>query len=124
MKMLRWMAPLGLGLALAGCTVIDLRAHDDPPGVRSKALVSGYATAGWPAEASMLSLGIFDGPSDGAIFYFNLWKLLRVEVGVVGAAVGVGPLDLGLGVLFYEPQPPRTACDSECAPEPPAKHAH
>ena len=42
-----------------------------------------------------------------------VWKLFRLEVGLAGVAVGIGPLDIGLGVLFYEPRLPEFTCRDE-----------
>lgn len=98
-------AVLGLALTLASCTVIDLRLS--PSGARSDAFISGYADAGWPASDSLFKVGLFKSPtSDGSILYLQLWKLLRFELGLIGVAAGIGPLDAGIGVLFYEPRPP------------------
>jgi len=100
------LAILGLALALDGCTLIDVRTAPHG-GVHSDAFISGYADAGWPASDSLLKVGLFDGPSRGSIVSLQIWKLLRFELGFVGLALGVGPLDAGVGVLLYEPRPPR-----------------
>ena len=102
---------------LGGCTVVDLRVA--PDSAHSDALVSGYVDAGIPARDSLLKAGLFKGPSRGSMLYLQLWKLLRLEVGFLGLAAGIGPLDAGVGVLLYEPRPPEyidgSECDEECA---------
>jgi hypothetical protein len=123
-------AVLGLALSLIGCTVIDLRLS--PSGARSDAFISGYADAGWPASDSLVKVGLFKGPtSRGSVLYLQLWKLLRFELGFLGVAAGIGPLDAGIGVLFYEPRPPvyedhgDEACDEcEDCDEPGHRHSH
>jgi hypothetical protein len=98
-------APLLLCLALfSSCTVLKVGASDS--GFESDAFISGHLTAGWPDDLAILDLKILDGYNDGSIFWFNVWNLVRVEVGLIGASVGVGPLDFGLGILFYEAYPP------------------
>ena len=57
-------------------------------------------------EDNFLRLELFDGQSDGALAELSIWKLLRLEVGLLGLGVGVGPFDLALGTLFYEPEVP------------------
>jgi hypothetical protein len=109
------LAVLGLAQLLGACTIIDVRTHDH--GVHSDAFISGYADVGWPASNSLLKLGVFDGPSDGSILYFQLWKLLRLEVGFLGLAGGIGPLDAGFGILLYHPQPPEYIHCDECEDE-------
>ena len=110
----RHFVPLALLLALAApaCVVIDVDADHEAGGLKSTGLIGGYATAGWPSDDSLLKLGLLDGRNDGAIFLLQVWKLLRVEVGLLGLAVGIGPLDAGVGILFYDPQPP-AYCDDE-----------
>lgn len=92
-------------LLLCSCTMIDVRMAPRH-GVHSNAFISGYADTGWPASDSLLQVGLLDGPSQGALLYLQVWKLMRVEVGFIGAAVGLGPLDCGVGVLLYDPHPP------------------
>jgi len=97
--------PLVLCLALfTSCTVLKVGSSDS--GFESDAFISGHLTAGWPDDLAIIDLKILDGYNDGSIFWFNIWNLVRVEIGLVGASVGVGPLDFGLGVLFYEAYPP------------------
>jgi hypothetical protein len=110
----RRFASLALALVLLGtvapaCTVLNVRTGDD--GLDNHAFVSGYLTAGWPEDADIVDLRLFKGVNDGALLYFNVWKLLRLEVGLVGAAVGIGPLDAGLGLLFYDVRPPKYSTD-------------
>jgi hypothetical protein len=109
------LAPLALLLALLApaCVVIDVTADHEAGGFKSTGLIGGYATAGWPGDDSLLKLGLLDGRSDGAIFLLQVWKLLRVEVGLLGLAVGIGPLDAGVGILFYDPEPPAYCDDDE-----------
>jgi hypothetical protein len=101
----RLLAALLLCSLLAGCTVIDVRRTQG--GVRSDAFIAFNATAGWPADASVFAVGLFEGRSPGTLLMVEVWKLLRFELGFLGMGLGVGPLDVGLGVLFYKPRPPR-----------------
>ncbi|MBM3984266.1 MAG: hypothetical protein FJ296_01020 [Planctomycetes bacterium] len=109
------LASLALLLALAtpACVVIDVTADHEAGGLKSTGLIGGYATAGWPCDDSLMKLGLLDGRNDGAIFLLQVWKLLRVEVGLLGLAVGLGPLDAGVGILFYDPEPP-AYCQDDC----------
>ncbi|GEM_PF-2021854 len=88
------------------CRVIDLRVDPARTGVDSDALIEGYATVGFADDPSFLRVDVLDGNSAGSIFYFELWYLLRLEVGLVGASVGVLPFDVGIGTLFYHPRSP------------------
>ena len=116
----RPLAVLLLPLLLSGCLVIDVKPwgkDQGGAGIKGDGLVRAYATAGWPAEESILRIGLFDGPHDGTILHLTVWKLLRAEIGLLGASLGIGPLDAGLGVFFYEPAPPRYTRDAK-PPEP------
>jgi hypothetical protein len=134
--MLRAARPLLPALLLAAllpaCVVIDVRGGEGESGVRSHGFIGGYATAGWPADDSILKIGVLDGPSPGSILYVQLWKFVRAEVGFLGVALGIGPLDAGFGVLLYDPQPPSYVHDEEppapksppaAKPSPPAPEA-
>ncbi len=120
-----------LAAAASGCTVVDVRNDSRRVGVRSDGLIDGFATVGWANDPSFLRAELFDGRSDGALALVDLWYLARVELGLAGASVGVGPFDVGVGTLFYEPRSPAgTAVDDrdrdddfdcDCEPlEPPA----
>ena len=107
-----------LALMLGSCTLIDVRMAPHG-GVHSHAFISGYADCGWPASDSLLQVGLFDGPSQGALLYVQIWKLFRFELGFIGAAIGLGPLDCGFGVLLYDPHAPLYTKDQHGAK---AKH--
>ena len=111
-------------LMLTGCIVIDVKpwgADRGGAGVKGDGLITAHATAGWPAEESILRLGLFDGPHPGTLLHLTVWKLLRAEIGLLGASLGIGPLDAGIGILFYEPAPPPYTRDAK--PEPAADAA-
>ncbi|HEX6885346.1 MAG TPA: hypothetical protein VF530_18370 [Planctomycetota bacterium] len=100
--------PAALGsLLLASCTITSLGPESGPPRVESEGLIEGHAALGWRDEDRFLKLKVLDGESDGALAEVALWRLLRVEVGALGLGLGIGPFDLALGTLFYEPDLPR-----------------
>lgn len=103
----RTLCLLTLLITLTGaCRVLDVQTDPNATGIRSDALIEGYATFGFADDPSIVRVDVLDGPSRGGIFYFELWYLLRVELGLAGFAVGVGPLDFGIGTLFYHPRSP------------------
>jgi hypothetical protein len=101
-----------LTLALSGCTVTRVGAEDGPPRVQSRGLLDGHAAVGIRDEDDFLRLRLLDGASDGSLGEVVLWKLFRLEVGALGASVGIGPFDFALGTLFYEPEVPEMGADS------------
>jgi hypothetical protein len=95
-----------LAAAGASCTVVSVQSQERPAGVRADGLIDGHAVVGWRDEKQALSLDLFDGRSRGAVFEFVLWKIARLELGLAGFGVGVGPFDVALGTAFYDPRMP------------------
>ena len=105
-------------LMLCSCTVIRARPSDAPGlGIEASGLIDGYATLGFSDEERLLSIKALGGSNRGAVAEFALWKLLYLEVGLAGAAIGVGPIQVGLGSFLYSPQAPVSAGD-DCESDP------
>jgi hypothetical protein len=81
-------------------------SEDAPPRIESRGLIDGHAAVGMRDEDDFFRLRVLDGESDGSLGEVVLWKLFRLEVGALGLGVGLGPFDLALGTLFYEPEVP------------------
>ena len=92
-----------LSLALGACNLIHIDTESDRQSSGSHAFISGFVDAGWTDDDPLLDVDLFQN----ALISIDVWKLVRVELGLVGASVGVGPFDAGLGLLFYEARPPR-----------------
>lgn len=101
------MRRLGLGILcgvlLGGCTIIDVRTAEDPARLESDALINGLLSVGVPQSESLFVAHVFDGRSPGAFLSLELWPIARLELGLVGATIGLGPIDLGLGIGPYRP---------------------
>ncbi|MEQ1892212.1 MAG: hypothetical protein ABL998_06690 [Planctomycetota bacterium] len=100
------LAPALATLFTTGCTVTSVGAEDAPPRVEADGLIEGHAAFGFRDEDRFLRLDVLDGSSDGAVAEFTLWRLFRLELGALGLGVGIGPFDVALGTLFYEPEVP------------------
>lgn len=92
---------------LPSCTILHVDSATGPPRVQVGGLIDGHLALGIRDEPHLLHASLFDGSSPGSIAEIVIWKLFRLEIGVAGVAVGVGPIDAGLGVLFYDPCLPR-----------------
>jgi hypothetical protein len=96
---------------VAACTVIEVDSRRGPSGVEADGLIDGHVTFGMSGETKPMRLEVLGGSSHGAVFELVVWKLFRLELGLAGVDVGIGPVDAGLGVLLYDPalppQPPR-----------------
>ena len=104
-------ALLSLPLFASSCTLVHVHSRGEPSRIESSGLIDGHAAVGIRDTHRVLHIDLFDGSSPGAIGEVVLWKLARLEVGLAGLAVGLGPFDLALGTLFYEPRLPRMQVD-------------
>jgi hypothetical protein len=103
----RSLLALLLGAALlSACTVTSVGARGSPPRVESNGLLEGHAAVGLRADDGLFRLRVLEGDSEGALGELVVWKLFRLEVGALGLGIGIGPFDLALGTLFYEPEVP------------------
>lgn len=118
--------PIFSALALAGalsvssCTIVDTHTTSDPSGVHMHGLVDGFATLGMAESRGLFRLGVLDGPNSGSIASVNLSNLLALDVGLLGAAITIGPIHLGLGTLFYSPDPPPFPSDDDAPKDKPS----
>jgi len=94
-------------------------AEDGPPRIQADGLIEGHAALGFRRERDFFRLQLLDGESDGALAEVSLWKLFRLEVGALGIGLGLGPIDLALGTLFYEPEVPPMMGEKHPAPPTP-----
>ncbi|MCZ6596537.1 MAG: hypothetical protein O7B99_02755 [Planctomycetota bacterium] len=110
MKLRLLAVPLAASLILAqsSCTIVSVGSEDSPPRIESRGLIESHVAVGIRDEDHLLHARVFNGHSPGSIGELVIWRLFRLEVGLAGAAIGVGPLDIALGVLFYDPQVPDT----------------
>jgi len=101
---------LGLLLAccalLGACTVVDggvLRGAND---WKTQFDANAYANFGWPANEDLLSVDFLGGPNAYTLVTADVWRLLHLELGLLGAGIGIGPLQLGGGIGLYAPHAP------------------
>ena len=102
-----------LASASSSCTVIEIDSDSDLPGLQVHGLVDGHIAFGMSDETGILEASVLDGPSDGGILHLRISNLLGLEIGVLGAAFNLGPLHVGLGTLFYDPNTPFIDSDEE-----------
>ena len=110
----RRLAPLAAALLLAPSgTLIAIDSEEGPPGLRADGLIEGHVAFGFRDEDQVLYARLFDGSSPGAFGELVFWRILRLEVGLAGLAIGLGPVDLAVGTLFYHPVIPPFVDDAE-----------
>ncbi len=101
---------LGLLLAscvlLGACTVVDggvgRGASDWSPDLRA----NSYIDYGWMANETLLSMDLFGGPNAYTLVRLDVWRLLHLELGLLGFGLGVGPFHFGAGSGIYAPEAP------------------
>jgi hypothetical protein len=110
--MLRAAALLVLCLAVTSCTVVDLGVGRGtcPPKWDFDG-VGGYAAFGWTATDELLTADFLGGQNSGTLVSVDLWRLLHLELGLLGIGVGIGPIQFGGGVGFYTPEAPPMLAD-------------
>jgi hypothetical protein len=96
-----------LCLATTGCNLVDFGiARNNCPSEWQFGGAAGYAEFAWPANNDLLSADLFGGPNGGTLVSVDVWRLLHLELGLLGLGVGIGPLQFGGGVGFYTPSAP------------------
>ncbi len=105
--MLRASILIVLCLAVTGCNLVDAGiGRDKCPCNWEFGDAAGYAEFAWPANNDLLSADLFGGPNGGTLVSVDLWRLLHLELGLLGLGVGIGPLQVGGGVGWYTPSAP------------------
>lgn len=105
-------------LLMSGCTVMRVQGRDNAPVIVSDGLIDGHLGFGLSDEKRYLNVRVLGGSSSGALAEVVVWKLLRVEVGAAGFSIGVLPIHLGIGTLFYEPRVPIIGARRPAEPKP------
>jgi hypothetical protein len=98
--------PLSLSLFTASCIGVSVGTDDDEF-FRMRGLGTAYAAV--PGiddyDGKIIRLGLLSRSPPGAqLAGIDIWPLLSVGIGFVGARVRVLPFEIGAGVLFYEPK--------------------
>ena len=88
--------------ALSLASSCSLRTRSDPPRLEGDGILAGHLALGIAAEERLVHADIFGGHNDGSILEFGIWKLFRIELGILGASLSLGPVHAGLGVLAYD----------------------
>jgi hypothetical protein len=108
-----------LALPLAGC--LSIKAGNGPGAalVRMDGPIQAHVAAGPPARgSSYVNVGVLRGTQrDGELVSVDVWPLFGVGVGIVGARASILGLEVGVGSLFYDPQPPEADSDDAETPE-------
>ena len=101
---------LGLGLLLSGTTgCLSVQAGSEQRGADVDGIVSGYVSADAlrPYDGTILDFGLLKNTEQkGEILSFDLWPIGGFGIGLAGARVRLLPFEVGLGALFYHPDPP------------------
>jgi hypothetical protein len=99
---------------LPSCISLNFGDEGDPPPVRVRGLVSGHAQlSGFEDyQGPLLGLDLGHDIDRGELVALDVGPIFGVGIGVAGARLRVWPLDIGLGLLFYDASPPE-----ESAPE-------
>lgn len=95
-------------LLATGCVSLQVGTAPTPARLQVSGLASGYVSlAGLrPYDGTILDMGLFNmAERPGELVSLDLWPVFGFGVGVVGARAHLLMLDVGLGVLWYQPKP-------------------
>jgi hypothetical protein len=118
-----------LAAAIPACTSANMNVKKTPPQFPSPLLADGLLTTDGLREydGNIIDFNFLGtGERKGELFSIEIWPYATVGIGLFGARVQVLPLELGAGILFYEPSA-KTGIDTddveaqpmpEMAPEP------
>jgi hypothetical protein len=91
---------------LGACTVVDAGVGRGASHWSTNFDANAYMDFGWPTNDSLLSLDVIGGPNSYTLVTADVWRLLHLEIGLLGAGIGLGPLQLGAGIGLYAPHAP------------------
>jgi len=99
---------LGLCLLLGACTVVDGGVGRGAQDWATDFGANAYVSTGWPANDALLSVDVLGGHNPYTLVSLDVWRLLHLEIGLLGAGIGLGPLQFGAGFGLYAPHAPGT----------------
>ena len=88
------------------CTVVDAGVGRNANAWKTKFQSNAYAEWGWPTNDRLLMVDFVGGPNDYTLVRADLWRLLHLEIGLLGLGIGIGPLQAGAGIGLYGPHAP------------------
>ena len=91
---------------LGACTVVDAGVGRGAEDWKTDLQWNAYADWGWPTTEQVLLLDVVGGPNAYTLLRADLWRLLHVEIGLLGLGLGIGPLQAGIGAGLYGPVAP------------------
>jgi hypothetical protein len=121
--------PLAVALAAlaAGGGCISVRAGTEDSSffkIRGLAHAYGSFQGIHPYDGTFFRLGFLKDTRKGELLSVEIWPLVGAGIGVVGARIQLLPLEVGAGVLFYDPAPlprPEKADEEPGTPDDPAR---
>ena len=101
-------------MMLSGCVSMKVGMEKQPSRLQVEGIATGYAALSGirPYDKTILKAGLFsETERDGEIASIDIWPLGGVGVGLAGGRIQLLSLDVGAGVLFYQPKPAKHSED-------------
>lgn len=104
----RFVLLLACSLLLGACTAVDLGVGRGASSWETDFDANAYFEMGWTDNDSLLAVDIVGGSNAYSLVSVDIWRLLHLEVGLLGVGLGIGPLQFGAGFGLYAPVAPAT----------------
>lgn len=104
-------------LMLSGCVSVKVGAKTEPSRLEFDGLGTAYAAVNGvrPYDGTFLRANLLSSHrNDGEVASFEVWPICGAGVGLAGARINVFPIEVGAGILFYEPKPKNYFEQAEC----------
>lgn len=93
---------------LSGCVSFRIGTDTAPPAF--KLSLPGSAYADYPGvpkyDGTIMRASLFRGGEySGELFSLNIWPIGGIDLGLIGARLNLLGGEVGLGTLFYAPEP-------------------
>lgn len=93
---------------LCSCVSVKVGARSEPSRLQFEGLGTAYAAISGirPYDGTIIRLNVVSEENyDGELAAIEIWPVCELGIGLIGARLHVLPVEIGAGILFYDPAP-------------------
>lgn len=93
---------------LSSCVSVKVGARSEPSRLQFEGLGTAYAAISGirPYDGTIIRINVVSEENgDGELAAIEIWPLCEMGIGLVGARLHILPVEIGAGILFYDPAP-------------------